>query len=618
VAFKDGANTLATITLSGTGTATFSTSTLAQGSHAITAVYSGDSVNFIGGSTSAVLSQDVLAGSTVTVASSLNPSTYGTSVTFTAAVTSAGTIAPTGSVSFLDGGKQIGTGPLTGTAATGTATFATVNLAAGAHTITASYAGDSNVGPGTSTAITQTVNPVQTTTTLTAAPATGLAGLPVTLTATVTGGLATETGSVAFTDGATTLGTVSLTAAGTATLSPKLAAGTHSLVATYSGDTSDKGSASATLPYTVILATTQVALTSSGSPAVVLSPVTFTAAVTGNGVAPTGSVSFTVDGTAAGMGTVNGSGVATFSDSALTVGTHAIVATYSGDANDNPSTSATLSQVIGTISTTTDLGASATSGSQPQAILVATTLSASGPAPTGTITFTNSGTTIGSAPLDSNGVATLVPNLAPGSYSIVASYGGDALHTASTSASVTISGAPAGFSIAVTPGSLNLVSSQNGTVSVSLSSNAGFSDTIGMGCLSMPAAVNCHFSSNSVKLASGQTQTVQLTIDTDSPLSGGQSASNAKHSGGSVSMATLFLPASLLFGLVFWRFRRRHAALLLASLALFLVGAFAMTGCSSSFSQVSAAPGTYTIQIGGVGTNSNISHYETFTLTVTK
>lgn len=618
VTFLDGTTTLATVPLPANGIAQFSTASLTQGTHSITAVYSGDAANFIAGSSSAALSQVVLAGSTVIVDSSLNPSTYGTGVTFTATVTSAGTITATGSVTFLDGATKIGTGTLNGS---GVATAIVSNLAVGSHSITASYGGDSNVGPGSSQPITQVVNPAQTSTTLIAAPTPGIAGKPVALTATVAvtgGGSATVSGKVTFSNGTTNLGTASVGSGGTASISPILAPGSYSIVATYSGDSNDNASVSAALPLTVVQTTTQVALTSSSPSAVVLSAVVFKAVVTGNGATPGGSIVFSVDGASAGTATLDSTGSATFTDSALAVGTHSVVATYTGDTNDAGSASSALSQVITAIPTITDLGASSTSGATPTTILVATTIASTGPIPTGTITFNNGTTVIGTATLDSSGVATLVPNLPTGNYNIVASYGGDSIHSPSQSSPVSINGAPAGFSISVAPPTLTLVSGQNGTLSVTLSSNAGFADSIGMGCLSVPVAVNCHFSTNTVNLTSGQSQTVQLTIDTNAPLSGGSSASIARPRTRDVSLAGLFLPASLFFGFVFWRFRRRHAAVLVAALALFLAGAIAVTGCTASFSQVTAAPGTYTIQVGGIGANSNTSHYQNVTLTITK
>lgn len=615
VTFFDGANPLQTIALSGS-TASYSTSSLADGVHSITAVYNGDAAAYVLGSTSGVLKQDVLAGSTVVVRSSGSPSIYGSAVTFTATVTSSASLSPTGTVNFFDGTTKIGSSLIVGT--TGAASLTISSLTAGTHAITASYLGDTNSGPGTSAAIVQTVNLAPTTTALVAAPTTGIAGKAEILTATVKGtGTGTVTGKVSFTDGTTVLGSANVAANGTAALSVTLAPGSHALVATYSGDANDDGSASAPLPYSVILATTSVALKSSGSPAVVLSPVTFTATVSGNGGIPTGTVTFVIDGATAGTGTLDAKGVATFADSALTVGTHTVSASYSGDTDDNPSSSASIPQVETAISTTTSLGASSTGGTSPQSVLVATVLAPTGPTPTGTVTFYNGTTVIGAASLDSNGIATLLPDLAPGTYSVTASYGGDALHAPSTSAAVSISGSPAGFGISLSPPKMTLVTSQNGTTTVTLSSQSGFSDTIGMGCLSLPAGVNCHFSAADVTLKSGQSATVQLTIDTDSPLSGGTTASNQRPGSRTTALAGLFMPISVLFGCIFWRFRRRNAAALFVALLLFLTGAFAVTGCGG-FSQSTAAPGTYTIQVGGVGTGSNLSHYQSMTLTITK
>src|SRR5207248_172253 len=90
VTFKDGATAIGTGTLApGTGataTATFTTATLAVGSHSITAVYGGDATHTT--STSPILTQVVNKASTATtVTSSLNPSLFNQSVTFTATVT---------------------------------------------------------------------------------------------------------------------------------------------------------------------------------------------------------------------------------------------------------------------------------------------------------------------------------------------------------------------------------------------------------------------------------------------------------------------------------------------------------------------------------------------------
>src|SRR5579863_9992825 len=109
VTFKDGSTTLGTGTVGSGRQATFTTSTLSVGSHSITAVYGGD--NNFSGSTSSALAQAVHASTTTALSSSVNPSTFGQSVIFTATVTSnAGT--PPGSVAFKDGSTTLGTGTL--------------------------------------------------------------------------------------------------------------------------------------------------------------------------------------------------------------------------------------------------------------------------------------------------------------------------------------------------------------------------------------------------------------------------------------------------------------------------------------------------------------------------
>ncbi|MEI6567921.1 MAG: Ig-like domain-containing protein, partial [Verrucomicrobiota bacterium] len=95
----------------------------------------------------------LLTGTTTTLISSTNPTTYGSNVTFTATVSPG---AATGTVTFKDGTSTLGTGTLSG----GVATFATSSLALGSHTITAEYAGDSGyLGSTNSPALAQTVNP---------------------------------------------------------------------------------------------------------------------------------------------------------------------------------------------------------------------------------------------------------------------------------------------------------------------------------------------------------------------------------------------------------------------------------------------------------------------------
>jgi hypothetical protein len=85
-----------------------------------------------------------------------------------------------------------------------------------------------------------------------------------------------------------------------------------------------------------------------------------------------------------------------------------------------------------------------------------------------------------------------------------------------------------------------------------------------------------------------------------------------------MSLAGLFLPLSVFFGWMFWRLRGRHMSILTMALVMALsAAALLATGCNG-FSMGSAAPGTYTIQVVGTGTNSNVVHYQNETVTITK
>ncbi len=136
-----------------------------------------------------------LATSTA-VSSSSNPVHSGSSVTFTAVVTSSENNA-TGSVTFMDGATVLGAGTLSGA---GIASYATSALAAGTHGITAVYGGDSNNSGSTSSVLTQTVTGPAALVSPT--PGSVLSGANVTFTWTAGGGV----GSYQFQLGTTGVG----------------------------------------------------------------------------------------------------------------------------------------------------------------------------------------------------------------------------------------------------------------------------------------------------------------------------------------------------------------------------------------------------------------------------
>jgi hypothetical protein len=267
-----------------------------------------------------------------------------------------------------------------------------------------------------------------------------------TITATVAAaspGGGTPTGTVTFTvDG--TAGTPVALANGQATLDGTLlSVGTHTVTAAYNGDASFTASTSSAVTQTVNKANTTTTVTSSVNPSVSGQAVTFTAvvaAVAPGAGTPTGTVTFTVDGTAQAPVTLT-NGQATFNATTLSIGTHTVTAAYSGDANFNTSTSAAVTQTVNKANSTTTLTSSANPSNVGQAVTFTATVSpglgATG-TPTGTVVFTLDGTS-GLMPVALvNGQATFTTStLTAGTHTITVAYSGDATFNVSTSAPLT-------------------------------------------------------------------------------------------------------------------------------------------------------------------------------------
>ena len=138
----------------------FQTAALTAGPHSIYASYSGDAY-FIAESSTPVAYSVTQDATTVTLATSSGTVNVGQPVTYTATVNPVAAdnaAPPSGTVAFFDGANQIGTGPLS-TTAPYVASFTTSSLAAGPHSITASFTDtDGNFTASSSAIETETVN----------------------------------------------------------------------------------------------------------------------------------------------------------------------------------------------------------------------------------------------------------------------------------------------------------------------------------------------------------------------------------------------------------------------------------------------------------------------------
>lgn len=376
----------------------------------------------------------VIAPTTTTVISATNPTVVGQAASFTATVaTPAGASqVPTGNVTFNIGGTNYGPVAVNGS---GVATYSTSTLAPGTYPVTAAYAGNTNFAASSGTlATSQTVGKTNTTTAVTAS-ANPTFGSPVTFTATtsaVAPGGGTPTGNVIFTVGGVDQSPVALSN-GTASLTRSdLAPGTTAVAARYVASTNYNASTgSLSGGVTVAAAATTTTLTQSSASSAFGEAVTFQAQVASSGGQPTGSVIFTVDGTAQSPVTLS-NGTATLSTSALGVGAHTVSAAYQATTNFAASTGTLAGgHAVTARPTTTTLSGPGSIEFGRSATITATVAGTGGP-PTGSIIFTVDGTARPSVALSGGTASIALPSLSVGSHTVTAAYSGAPTFAAST------------------------------------------------------------------------------------------------------------------------------------------------------------------------------------------
>lgn len=450
----DGANVVY-VDLEG-GAADTTITGLWVGDHTIKATYLSGDPNFVT-STSAPRTQTVNKAATdTTVTSSAPTSVFGQPVTFTATVAAVapGAGSPSGTITFKDGSQVLGTVPVS--SATGEqASIQVSSLSVAQHAIVATYDGDDSF-QGSSGSVTQKVERAQTSTLLTSSANPAKSGQAIRFTAHVSPvapGAGEPRGTVTFTVNGAQLGnTVTLTdgeamSSAFATLSP----GTYQIKATYSGDGHFIGSAGGFdqgAGLEVVKAATTMVLGSSANPAAYGSSVTFTSTVAAVAPAtgrPSGVVQFWEGGKLLGASnlvaaTAANTSAADFVTSTLAPGVHAIRAVYVGNFNFEGQTS-TLSQDIGQASTVTGITSMPAPSTYGQDVtLTATVAGAVGApgTPSGTVTFREGSTVLGTASLSSVGgsrqASVVVAGLHGGDHDLTATYAGDLSFAQSTSA----------------------------------------------------------------------------------------------------------------------------------------------------------------------------------------
>ncbi len=626
---------------------------------------------------SGVVPQTVLLSGSATqsaaipvLASSLNPSVYGNSVTFTATMPAGSTPAPTGTIAFYDGTTSLASATLSG----GAASFSTSSLTAGPHSITAAYSGDAAWLPETSTALPQVVQQATPTIQWTAPAAitygTALSATQLDATASVPG---------------------------TLTYSPALGAvlnaGSTTLSVTFTpNDTTDYTTATENVGLTVNPASTSLTMQATPPKPVYGTLVQFSGAIAPvpSGVAAS-AFSFVIDQNTPSSAIVpaatyaNGTVSTTYGQ--LHAGTHSVVLSFAGTSNYTSASSAPVSvqvqqatptitwatpaaivygtpltaaqlnasaSVSGTLTYSPALGAVLTGGQQTLSVSLAPTdstdyttasqsvvltvnpatpaislttsaaivlldnpttftasVTSSISTPTGMVSFYDGTTLLGTSPLTAGVAALTTSSLSAGTHSITAAYSGDTNFTALTSSPVTQN--VEDFTLSLTTASITSATVTPGGTAVfnlvvSPLDGASFPAAVTLSASGLPSGAVATFSPSVIPAGSGSTS-VTLTITVPN------NAAALHHEDRNPSpawFAMIFLPFA-------WRMRRaaRRLNRALAVLALIVAAAGAiagLTGCGSGTGYFGHQSQTYNISV--TATSGALSHSAAVTLTV--
>jgi len=634
---------------------------LGVGTYTATVAYAGDA-SFSAATSSPITFVVGLAASALTVTPATAEITSGATAIIGASVATVATLdggaAPTGTVTFTDTTVPatpiaLGTGTLTllpsGASANTSISTNLITGAAGAHTITAVYSGDSHYATVTKTA-TITIGGTASLITLTSNANSPQVLTPVTFTATIPASetsTTVTTGTVYLYDSGLQLATIALgkgISTGTTTLL-NLAAGTHKFTATYGGNATNDSASSAVLTVVVGKNTPALQLSvennnthlasknTAMSASLALTPANITAS-TGNPFAavpaPTGVISFTdaINGAApvtlgtspvVYQGGYTGYYIASYTASAgLAPGYHVITSTYPGDTNYAATTSNTDSVGIGI--TTTTLSGITYSGSGSSIVMnvtatVAPVLTPQTPPLTGTVTFyknsISAANSITTATLSGGVVSVSIPY--PGLQStLIAVYSGDSNYYTSQVTTSTLTG----YIITVSPTTISMSKTGSATVNVTATSFGGYTGIGSLYCLGLPANTFCPVNAFQQWVFNGVdgSQTITMTI----------TALNSQGIATPVHAGILWLPAFLLTGLlVFGRKKLTLRGRQLIALAILFTGMMATSGCGGGNSTANyvTPTGTFTVTLVSQGTGAtpsspNVTPTATLTLKV--
>jgi trimeric autotransporter adhesin len=566
------------------------------------AIYTGDS-NYTASTSQNLAASATQVSTTLTAAVASTSVAAGGTDVLTATIAPASTLstAPTGTITFSSAQGTLCSGTVSSTTFSCTATLTTT----GTQTITASYTGDTNYLASTSTnAPTVTVGSTTSGTgvlTVSASPSASVmygntVTLSSTLTSTVTGGPA---GTVTFTLSGTAAATYTAalvsngSTAGTATYAiPTPVPGTYVITATCTSSNVTCTSLSATASLTVIKGNTTTTVTASPTNPLAGQTTVFTAtvapassSVNAAATAPTGTVTFYINGTATAE-PLNGT-TATFSTVLTATTGNYVTAVYSGDTNWNGSTSSQLIVNLAPIATTSSLSANQTTALYTANIILtdyvdapATTTNPSPASPGGYVTFYDlyNGQTV---LLGNANLTALIPGQAVAQISTTGLMKGTHTITALFNANTTFASSTGtivinitDYGITLSPTYLDLNPGTGGAAIATITAYNGFGGQVVLGCVP-PAGegMTCTFTPAAIDIAG----TSVLSITTTAPTAKAIRPAMPGKAATEITLAGVTL-GTLLLGLLLPRSRRRPT-LLVALLAAMVLGLSA--GCTT-------------------------------------
>jgi hypothetical protein len=422
-------------------------------------------------------------------------------------------------------------------------------------------------------------------------------------------------------------------------------AGTHALNLTYSGDTDF----AASLPYATSIVinpdptTTTLTTTGTGNNTFGAS-LTYMAQVVDTYATPVGTITIydsptPVSGISSpgpGMQAIYSAPVvnnsASFSLNTLTPGTHNILACFAapldslGYPNMAPSCSVSIPQVVAPLPPNLNpTQALLTSNANPsyfgQVVTFTSPVSTTGAfaaIPTGTVTFYDGATAIGTGTLDSTGNASFTTSsLAIGSHSMTASYGGQGVFSPSVSAVYTqvvnapLTSAGNGFILQVVPTSISVGVGSSVSVAVTVIELNNFQQPVQLSCSGLPSEATCTFAQPLLPESGGSTQ---LAIGATAPHNCGSSTPYFVAGGRGMGLVWLGVTA---LGLFLARKRSRLLQALMVAAALLILPT--LQGCGTgNCTDFGLKPGTYTFTVQGTSTGSPaVTRTQAMTMNVT-